>query len=253
MACRLSNSAVCVIVVAFSFICWACPSYCQSYTNLTAGVSVSGSVGFAKFNYYRIDLHPYQAENGLVGNLTFNGGRADLYLAYARFPTLSDYDYIATKLSAGRYSLVVSNPSNFGAYYFGVYGFSSTPSYELVANFDATINVTNAQIIHNVIQDVDAYQYYSIKLTNIANMKFVAVVSDWNYHVHTYVANGYLPTSSSYDYAGTDEVSLDANCGYIETPSDGWYYIGVTPYSNAPAPYTLQITLNANNQNCTIE
>ena len=84
-------------------------------------------------------------------------------------------------------------------------------------------------------------------------MKFVAVVSDWNYHVHTYVANGYLPTSSSYDYAGTDEVSLDANCGYIETPSDGWYYIGVNPYSNAPAPYTLQITLNANNQNCTIE
>ena len=66
--------------------------------------------------------------------------------------------WFSTPYFRSQYSLVVSNPSNFGAYYFGVYGFSSTPSYELVANFDATINVTNAQIIHNVIQDVDAYQ-----------------------------------------------------------------------------------------------
>ncbi|MDF1539097.1 MAG: PQQ-binding-like beta-propeller repeat protein [Candidatus Thorarchaeota archaeon] len=192
------------------------------------------------------DLHRYSVDVGedaisIHAILKCGSNDYDLYIGHEYEPSTDNYDYRG--YSGEGEDMLLSNPEA-GTWHFMVHSYSGAGAYQL------TIDIRySEETVEDVFNFQGSFEESGEEETSIvvitegvSSIRSIMTCGSNDYDL--YIALGYQPTTSSYDYRGYSSTGEDIT---IENPMAGDWYFMVRDHSGS-GPYELEITIESTNE-----
>ena len=189
------------------------------------GVTASGAAGSS--TRYRVAV-PIEARNLRV-SLAGGTGNPDLYLRYAKEPTLSAYN-CRPYLAAGTTETCTSATPSVGYWYFNVVGRTAYSGAYLRASYDLPVTLANPAVVSGLSASGSNVRRYRISVPYGARNLSIGT-SGGTGNADLYLRRGTTPSTTAYDCRSTLAAGLDDTCTSA-TPMWGDWYVSLIPRSS---------------------